>query len=125
MPKFSQSPHEGLMHIWNLQLYATDLCDFTHYLGAYNKCRNLSLLEIINLIENLLVGRQLPHLRDVFRMYSGMTYGTTVRDLCLRFNPASLHIDERRLVQFGVLEGLIRRVERVSRIDKIALKILM
>ncbi|XP_044732907.1 GATOR complex protein NPRL2 isoform X2 [Chrysoperla carnea] len=49
-------------------------------------------------------------LRDIFRMYSSMTYGTTVKDLCIRFNPNSLHINERKLVQFGVLEGFIRRV---------------
>lgn len=41
-----------------------------------------------------------------------MTRGTTIRDLCLRFNPASLKINERKLVQFGVLEGLIRKVNK-------------
>lgn len=57
----------------------------------------------------------MPSVRDVFRMYAGMTHGTTVRDLCLRFDPSALHIDERRLVQFGVLEGLIRRIQRVNK----------
>lgn len=41
-----------------------------------------------------------------------MTRGTTIRDLCLRFNPTNLRINERKLVQFGVLEGLIRRVHK-------------
>ncbi|PSN44385.1 Nitrogen permease regulator 2-like protein [Blattella germanica] len=54
--------------------------------------------------------RQPPTLRDIFRMYSSMTYGTTVRDLCIRLNPHPLRINERKLVQFGVLEGIIRRV---------------
>ena len=45
---------------------------------------------------------------------SGMTYGTTIRDLCLRFNPHALRIDEHRLVQFGVLQGIIRRICKVS-----------
>ncbi|XP_069684143.1 GATOR1 complex protein NPRL2-like [Periplaneta americana] len=54
--------------------------------------------------------RQPPALRDVFRMYSSMTYGTTIRDLCIRLNPHPLRIDERKLVQFGMLEGLIRRI---------------
>ncbi|KAJ9586196.1 hypothetical protein L9F63_020154 [Diploptera punctata] len=54
--------------------------------------------------------RQPPNLRDIFRMYSSMTYGTTMRDLCIRLNPHPLRIDERKLVQFGVLEGLIRRI---------------
>lgn len=42
-----------------------------------------------------------------------MTYGTTIRDLCLRFNPHSLRIDEQRLVQFGVLKDIIRRIQKV------------
>lgn len=45
-------------------------------------------------------------------MYAAMTRSTTVRDLCLRFNPANLKINERKLVQFGILEGLIRRVHK-------------
>ncbi|KAK9881290.1 hypothetical protein WA026_015412 [Henosepilachna vigintioctopunctata] len=56
--------------------------------------------------------RALPNLREVFRIYSSMTRGTTVKDLCLRFNPVNLRINERKLVQFGVLEGLIRRIHK-------------
>ncbi|GBP21075.1 GATOR complex protein NPRL2 [Eumeta japonica] len=59
--------------------------------------------------------RQLPKVSDVFRMYAGMTYGTTVRDLCLRLNPHALGINERKLVLFGVLEGLIRRIYKFKR----------
>ncbi|KAJ2949313.1 hypothetical protein O0L34_g6266 [Tuta absoluta] len=54
--------------------------------------------------------RQLPKISDLFRMYAGMTYGSTVRDLCRRLRPQELAINERKLVLFGVLEGLIRRV---------------
>lgn len=52
-----------------------------------------------------------------------MTHGTTVRDLCQRLNPQVLRINERRLVQFGLIEALIRRVYKypiylkTSRID--------
>lgn len=56
--------------------------------------------------------RQIPTLKNVFRMYAAMTRGTTVKDLCLRFNPVNLKINERKLVQFGVLEGFIRRVHK-------------
>lgn len=56
--------------------------------------------------------RQLPNLRDVFRIYAAMTRGTMIKDLCMRFNPGHLHINERKLVQFGILEGLIRRVNK-------------
>jgi hypothetical protein len=54
-----------------------------------------------------------PNLRDVFMMYCSMTHGTTLRDLCVRFNPQALRIDERKLVQFGLLHKLIRRVHKV------------
>lgn len=43
-----------------------------------------------------------------------MTYGITMKDLCQRLNPQNLRINERRLVQFGLIEGLIRRVYNVS-----------
>ncbi|VVC90877.1 unnamed protein product [Leptidea sinapis] len=43
-------------------------------------------------------------------MYAAMTYGSTMRDLCRRLRPQELAINERKLVLFGVLEGLIRRV---------------
>ncbi|XP_072382097.1 GATOR1 complex protein NPRL2 [Diabrotica undecimpunctata] len=56
--------------------------------------------------------RQPPTIRDVFRLYAAMTRGTTIRDLCIRFNPSNLRINERKLVQFGVLEGIIRRVHK-------------
>ncbi|ENN71159.1 GATOR complex protein NPRL2-like [Dendroctonus ponderosae] len=56
--------------------------------------------------------RQVPCLRDVFRTYASMSRGTTIRDLCTRFNLANMRINERKLVQFGVLEGLIRRIQK-------------
>ncbi|XP_063224992.1 GATOR1 complex protein NPRL2-like isoform X2 [Bacillus rossius redtenbacheri] len=59
------------------------------------------------------VSKELPALRDVFRMYSGMSHGVTIRDLCVRLNPHPLRINERKLILFGVLEGLIRRVYKM------------
>uniref|UniRef100_A0A0A9Y5U1 Nitrogen permease regulator 2-like protein n=1 Tax=Lygus hesperus TaxID=30085 RepID=A0A0A9Y5U1_LYGHE len=55
---------------------------------------------------------QLPHFRDAFKLYCSMNHGTTVKDLCLRFNLQLLKIDERKLVQFGLVEGLIRRIHK-------------
>ncbi|XP_014479274.1 PREDICTED: nitrogen permease regulator 2-like protein isoform X3 [Dinoponera quadriceps] len=54
--------------------------------------------------------RQPAYLRDIYRMYASMTHGNSMRDLCQRLNPQMLRINERRLVQFGLIEGLIRRV---------------
>lgn len=43
-----------------------------------------------------------------------MAHGATFGELCVRFNPAALNINERQMVLFGQLEGLIRRVDRVN-----------
>lgn len=50
--------------------------------------------------------------RDCFRIFSSMAHGATFGELCVRFNPAVLNINERQLVLFGMLEGLIRRVDK-------------
>lgn len=55
---------------------------------------------------------QLPNFRDVFKLYCSMTHGTTVRDLCNRYNPSALKVDERKLVQFGCVQGLIRKINK-------------
>ena len=36
-----------------------------------------------------------PNLKDILILYCGMTPGTTIKDLCTRWNPHSLGIDER------------------------------
>ncbi|KAL0272236.1 UNVERIFIED_CONTAM: hypothetical protein PYX00_005292 [Menopon gallinae] len=54
--------------------------------------------------------RHPPSFRDVFIFYASMTRGTTVKDLCIRLNPHSKRINERKLVQFGVLHGFIQRI---------------
>ncbi|XP_070152194.1 GATOR complex protein NPRL2 isoform X2 [Polyergus mexicanus] len=54
--------------------------------------------------------RQPAYFRDIYHIYSSMTYGITMKDLCQRLNPQNLRINERRLIQFGLIEGLIRRV---------------
>lgn len=50
--------------------------------------------------------------RDVFRMFASMAHGATFGELCVRFNPSVLNINERKMVLFGLLEGLIRRVDK-------------
>ncbi|KXJ30194.1 Nitrogen permease regulator 2-like protein [Exaiptasia diaphana] len=41
-------------------------------------------------------GAVLPTFYDIFKMYCCLSPGLTVRDLCTRFNPSSLRIDERK-----------------------------
>lgn len=53
-----------------------------------------------------------PQLCQILELYNSMTYGVSVRDLCIRYNPQALNIDERRLVQFGLTNNLIRRLHR-------------
>lgn len=54
----------------------------------------------------------LPNFRDVFMLYCSLTPGTTVKDICMRFGPHGLKIDERRLIQFGMMKGVIRRMHK-------------
>ncbi|CAG5132623.1 unnamed protein product [Candidula unifasciata] len=57
--------------------------------------------------------RSLPDLQDVLMLYCDFTPGTTVKDLCTRHNnPHSLKVDERKLAQFGVMKGLLRRIHQ-------------
>ena len=51
-----------------------------------------------------------PTFRDLYTFISSFTYGTTVKDLCTRHNPLKMGIDERRLVQYLLLKGVLRRV---------------
>lgn len=57
-------------------------------------------------------GRTPPSFRDVFMLYCGLSPGATVRDLCTRYNPGNLRVDERRLIQFGMVTGIIRRLHK-------------
>lgn len=41
-----------------------------------------------------------------------MAHGATFGELCVRFNPAILNINEKQMVLFGLREGLIRRVDK-------------
>ncbi|XP_067230111.1 GATOR complex protein NPRL2 isoform X4 [Chanodichthys erythropterus] len=38
--------------------------------------------------------------------------GTTVRDLCSRYSHQLQRVDERKLIQFGLMKGLIRRLQK-------------
>ncbi|XP_056605693.1 GATOR complex protein NPRL2 [Triplophysa dalaica] len=51
-------------------------------------------------------------LRDVFLLYCGLTPGTTVRDLCSRYSHQLQRVDERKLIQFGLMKNLIRRLQK-------------
>ncbi|KAK3086175.1 hypothetical protein FSP39_014683 [Pinctada imbricata] len=54
----------------------------------------------------------LPKLRDIFTLYCSLTHGVTVKDICCRHNPHGKNIDEKKLIQFGLLRDLIRRLHK-------------
>ena len=86
---------------------------YSNVYGVTSKLKELA--ENIKLQERCIayaskLPRQPAYLRDIYRMYASMTHGSSMRDLCQRLNPQNLRINERRLVQFGLIEGLIRRV---------------
>ncbi|XP_014670048.1 PREDICTED: nitrogen permease regulator 2-like protein isoform X2 [Priapulus caudatus] len=53
-----------------------------------------------------------PCFRDIFMLFCSLGPGTPVKDWCARHNPQQLKVDERRLIQFGVLHGLLRRIHK-------------
>uniref|UniRef100_W5NA75 NPR2 like, GATOR1 complex subunit n=1 Tax=Lepisosteus oculatus TaxID=7918 RepID=W5NA75_LEPOC len=58
------------------------------------------------------LGQKRANLRDVFQLYCGLSPGTTVRDLCSRYAQQLQRVDERKLIQFGLMKGLIRRLQK-------------
>ncbi|XP_077582687.1 GATOR1 complex protein NPRL2 [Stigmatopora nigra] len=57
-------------------------------------------------------GQKTPSVRDVFQLYCGLSPGTTVRDLCSRYSQQLQRVDERKLIQFGLMKSLIRRLQK-------------
>ncbi|XP_068107670.1 GATOR1 complex protein NPRL2 [Hyperolius riggenbachi] len=57
-------------------------------------------------------GLKRPSLRDVFQLYCGLSPGTTVRDLIARYTQQLQRVDERKLIQFGLMKNLIRRLQK-------------
>ncbi|KAG2236466.1 hypothetical protein INT48_003257 [Thamnidium elegans] len=48
----------------------------------------------------------------IYALYCGLKYGLTVKDWIEEQQLSSLHIDERRVISFGVIKGLIYRVHK-------------
>lgn len=67
-------------------------------------------------------GHKRASLRDVFQLYCSLSPGTTVRDLIGRHPQQLQRVDERKLIQFGLMKNLIRRLQkypvRVSREER-------
>lgn len=53
-----------------------------------------------------------PSISDVFRLYCDLEAGLNVRDLCTRTDLGNMGVDERMLIQYGLMRGLIRHLQR-------------
>ncbi|RXM95664.1 Transmembrane protein 115 [Acipenser ruthenus] len=95
------------------------------HLISYSKYSNVycTTPKVQNLIDNKSVqeecllyvtkpGQKRASLRDVFQLYCGLSPGTTVRDLCSRYAQQLHRVDERKLIQFGLMKGFIRRLQK-------------
>lgn len=56
--------------------------------------------------------RASPSIANVFRLYSRLVAGLTVTDLCLYNNPVAMGINERMLIQYGLMRGLIQQLRK-------------
>ncbi|MFH4980185.1 hypothetical protein AB6A40_006894 [Gnathostoma spinigerum] len=51
-----------------------------------------------------------PIFSDVFRLYTSLKVGLTMKEWCQRMSPRSFNVDERRFIQFGIFHGFIRKL---------------
>nr|CAB3264429.1 nitrogen permease regulator 2-like protein [Phallusia mammillata] len=55
-------------------------------------------------------GHQRPSLRDVMTLYCGLAPGVKVQDLCLRHQDEISRVNEQKLIQFGLIHEMIRKI---------------
>lgn len=53
-----------------------------------------------------------PNFREVFKLYCALGPGISVNALCSRFDPASLGIDEKKFIQFGLIKKFIHKLSK-------------
>ncbi|XP_054710479.1 GATOR complex protein NPRL2-like isoform X2 [Uloborus diversus] len=57
-------------------------------------------------------GSHKPCFRSIFMLYCQLNPETNVKTLCLRHNPRAIGIDERKLIQFGLMKNVIRQLQK-------------
>ncbi|KAG1223778.1 hypothetical protein G6F35_004447 [Rhizopus arrhizus] len=75
---------------------------FDHKSGLVQECAKYIVLPNVPEIS----------IERVYALYCGFKYGLTVKDWMEEQQVASLHVDERRIISFGVIKGLIYRVHK-------------
>lgn len=76
------------------------------------QCSRIKLRNLVSKSSNSTKAAPRAKVRDVFRIFASMAHGATFGEVCVRFNPAALNINEKEMVLFGQIEGLIRRVDK-------------
>uniref|UniRef100_A0A914E6J6 Uncharacterized protein n=1 Tax=Acrobeloides nanus TaxID=290746 RepID=A0A914E6J6_9BILA len=51
-----------------------------------------------------------PLINDVCRLYLSLKNGMKLKDWCLRMQPRQFNVDERKLIQFGIFYGFVRKL---------------
>ncbi|XP_023227117.1 GATOR complex protein NPRL2-like isoform X1 [Centruroides sculpturatus] len=105
--------------IQNMVYYeVVSLIPIFQYSNVYTPTSKISSLTKDNHLQEKCIkyvakhGHQKPTFKAIFEFYCGLRPGITVKDLCTRNNPHLNGIDERKLIQFGLMHGLIRRLQK-------------
>jgi hypothetical protein len=53
-----------------------------------------------------------PHFRTIFQVYASMRHNVTVKQIVDQFFDIAFDIDIKKLITFGLLNGLIRRLQK-------------
>ncbi|VDD91639.1 unnamed protein product [Enterobius vermicularis] len=86
---------------------ATDrLHDFYNNKSLIEEC--LEFVAIHNSYGERVVEK--PAFADVFRLYAGLRVGVKLEDWCKQMNPRKYGVDERRLIQFSIFHGFVRKL---------------
>lgn len=106
--------------IQNLVYYnVVELLPLFKYSNVYMCTRNLQKLarnqsfaqECLNFVA-LKSDQPPPSMYTVFQLYSQMTHGVNLKTLCIRLSPRTNNINERKLVEFGLKNSLIRCINK-------------
>ncbi|KAL5515966.1 hypothetical protein EMCRGX_G001221 [Ephydatia muelleri] len=63
-------------------------------------------------IEYVALQGAVPKIGAVFRLYCSLEAGLTVKDLCIRVDMKSEGVNERTFIQYGLMRGLIRHLQK-------------
>uniref|UniRef100_A0A1X7UNZ3 Uncharacterized protein n=1 Tax=Amphimedon queenslandica TaxID=400682 RepID=A0A1X7UNZ3_AMPQE len=97
--------------------HVAKISDLSEYCNVYVPTQKLPQLMTeeelqTRCLQFVSLGDTRPKLADVFRILCSLEAGLSVKDLCFRNDPRSMSIDERKLIQFGIMEGLIHHLQK-------------